>query len=214
MTMSQLESHPIEEQQSADDLFAVFRRGYEAFGQLLEFHRKYLLKIINDEVDPHERGRAGGSDIVQTAFLNVVKHVNTTSNGLFAVDTKEDLKAWLRRVCKNAIYKEHDDQIREKRDVRREQPLPDGFEKKSEAQSPSSEFRQRENNEALQRAINDLPESDRVLFRLKSSHGWSDMALAELLDGRASDAGRMRIQRRLNKLLLRLADDPRIEECQ
>ena len=34
--------------ESAAQLFATFRAGYQALGQLLEQHRAYVLQIVND----------------------------------------------------------------------------------------------------------------------------------------------------------------------
>jgi RNA polymerase sigma factor (sigma-70 family) len=190
-------------------LFAAFRTGHAAFVELLMSHREYLLKIINDEMPEKLRSHAGASDIVQDAIVNVV---NMTTNRLFAVRTEDDLKSWLRRVGLNALKKEWRDQRRDRRDLLKAQPLPDGLDLKSSGLSPSSEYRRRERDDSIAQVIRDMPEADRLLFRLRYENRWSYMALAELLEGQASDAGRKRVQRRLDALVEEVAENPRIKD--
>jgi len=195
----------------AAQLFATFRAGYQALGQLLEQHRDYLLKIINEEIDPRLVPRHGASDIVQNAFLAVLENLQHMTGGLFAVAADEDLPRWLRRVCLNALKKEHRDEGREMRDFRRNQPVPDDFDPQTGGPSLSSICGRRERDELLGQAVNALPEADRMLLRLREWHSWTHAALAKLIDGEESDAGRMRVKRQLAELYLRLGEDDRIQ---
>lgn len=192
----------------ASQLFATFQAGYQALGQLLEQHRDYLLKIINEEIDHRLEPRQGASDIVQNAFLNIIANLQRATGGIFAVGADEDLRKWLRRVCLNALYKENRDEGREQRDFRRDQPVPEGFDQQAAGPSPSSIYCQRERDELLGVAVNALPEADRMLLRLREWHDWTNAALAQLLDGKESDAGRVRVQRRLAELYFRLGEGP------
>jgi RNA polymerase sigma-70 factor (ECF subfamily) len=195
-------------------LFATFQAGYQALGQLLEQHREYLLKIINEEIDQRLEPRQGASDIEQNAFLNIIANLQRSTGGIFAVSADEDLRKWLRRVCLNALYKENRDEGREQRDFRRDQPVPDGFDQQAAGPSPSSIYCQRERDELLGQAVNALPEADRMLLRLREWHDWTYAALAQLLDGDASEAGRVRVQRRLAELYFQLGEDGPIQELQ
>jgi hypothetical protein len=38
---------------TAEELLATFKAGYQALGRLLELHREFLLKIVNEEVKVH-----------------------------------------------------------------------------------------------------------------------------------------------------------------
>jgi RNA polymerase sigma-70 factor (ECF subfamily) len=188
-------------------LLAAFRAGHQALGELLQLHRDYLLKVINEEIDPRLTARQGASDVVQNAFVNILAHVQGESGGLFAVTTNEDLRRWLRRVCLNALKKGHRDEGREQRDFRRDQSATEALDQVAGGPSPSSVLRQRERDEVVGQALNALPEADRMLLRLREWHGLSYEALAELLEGEPSAAGRMRVRRRLAALLLQLGED-------
>lgn len=196
----------------AAQLFATFKAGYQALGQLLEQHRAYLLKIMSSEMDEQLRGREGGSDIVQDTFLNIFANLERATGGIFAVTADEDLRKWLRRVGLNALKKKIRDHGRKQRDYHQNQPVPDGFEQPASGPSPSSIYCQRERDEVLTQAINRLPEADRMLLRLYDWHDWTHMALAELLNGEKSDAGRMDVRRRLAKLYIQLGEDGSIQD--
>jgi RNA polymerase sigma factor (sigma-70 family) len=193
------------------NLFATMKAGYCALGQLLEQHRDYLLKIVSEEIDPGLVPRHGTSDVVQTTFLQVLENSLRTTNGLFAVEADEDVRRWLRRVCLNALKKEHRDEGRDVRDFRRDQAAPAGLDEPVGDRSPSSACRGRERDELLGQAVSSLPEADRLLLRLHYWHDWKQGALAELLDGVPSDAGRVKMGRRLASLILQLGEDDALQ---
>jgi RNA polymerase sigma factor (sigma-70 family) len=192
--------------ESAAQLFATFRAGYQALGQLLEQHRAYVLQIVNDEIDRRLAPRQGASDIVQNAFQNILENLQRATGGLWAVAADEDLTTWLRRVALNALYNEHRYEGQQKRDFHRDQPVSQAADAPAGDRTPSSIVSAREQHELLRQTVNDLPEADRILLRLREVHDWGYKALAELLDGQESEAGRMRVQRRLTELLLRLKE--------
>jgi RNA polymerase sigma factor (sigma-70 family) len=195
-----------------DRLFLAIRAGYQALGRLLEQHRDYLLKIINEEMDPRLVPRQGTSDVVQDVFVNILKNIQGATEGFFAVSANEDLKTWLRRVGLNALKKAARDEGRERRDFRRDQAAPEGMDPPGCGPGPGSVCRQKERDALLTHAINALPEADRVLLRLHEWNEWTYTALAGLLDGEESDSGRMRVQRRLTELRFRLGDDESLQE--
>jgi RNA polymerase sigma factor (sigma-70 family) len=202
---------PVDQGTSPAELFAAFKAGYQALGQLLEQHREYLLKIVNDEIDSRLVPRQGASDIVQNAFLDILENLQ---RHFLAVGAEEDLPRWLRRVCANALKKEHRYESAAKRDFRQDQTPPDGFDQQASDPSPSSACGNRERDALLGQAVNALPPEDRLLLRLRECHDWTYEALAELLDGQASDAGRMRMQRLLTQLLFRLRSDNAMQDLQ
>ena len=200
---------PREQPQPTDDeLIEALRAGSQAVAHLLDRYHDYLLKIANEEIDPKLRGRTNPSDVVQKAHLAVVERLE---QGILVVRDRKSLKAWLRMVIKNALHKERRDQCRDVRDVRKEQQAPEGHDPAAAGPTPSSLYRRAEREDALRLAINTLPEADRLLYRLKYVHGWRDLQLAGLLEGEETDAGRMRIQRRLAKIRHHLAEKKELE---
>ncbi|MCI0458754.1 MAG: sigma-70 family RNA polymerase sigma factor, partial [Gemmataceae bacterium] len=162
--------------------------------------------IMNEEMDPRLRPREGASDIVQNAFLQILENLQRGTHGIFAVNTEEEFRRWLREVGLNALSKEHRDEGREMRDFRKVQPIPERFDQPAGDPTPSSIMARQEQDLLLEQAVNALPESDRMLLRLRVLHGWKHEDLAELLDGHRSDAGRKRVQRRLTELLYQLRE--------
>jgi RNA polymerase sigma factor (sigma-70 family) len=193
-------------------LLAALRNSYQLLGQLLDSHRNYLLKIIGEEIDQRLNRRHGVSDIVQTALLHVLENFHRATEGIFAVSTEEDLRKWLRQICLNSLKQQYRDEGRELRDFRSEQPDVVGVEPLGGGSSPSSIVRDKERDDVLLAALNALPEADRILLRLREFHGWKYMALAALLDGEATDSGRVRMQRRLTQLRFELGEDDAIKD--
>ncbi len=194
-------------QAKPDPLFLTMRAGYQALGELLDKHRDYLLKIIHEEMDQRVGARHGESDIVQDAFVNVLCNIKSATDGFFAMRVDEDLKTWLRRVAINALLKKQRDERCDKRDYHRDQTAPEGLDPATNSPGPSSIYRRKERSEVLEQAVNALPEADRLLLRLREEHRWDYADLAELLEGQRSDAGRMRMKRRLTEILFRLRGD-------
>ncbi len=60
--------------------------------------------------------------------------------------------------------------------------------------------------------VNGLPEADRLLLRLKDLHDWPYMSLAELLEGRESESGRVRMQRRLTQIRFELRQNDSLQD--
>ena len=199
-------------QESAAELLATLRGSYQVLGQLLHSHRNYLLKIITEEIDSRLIARQGVSDIVQIAFVRVLESFQRLTEGIFSLGTEEDLRKWLRQICLNALYQEYRDEGRGIRDFRKDEPIKEGIEHEAIVSSPSSVLSQREREEMLVSAINGLPEADRMLLRLKDLHEWTYKSLAELLDGQETDAGRVRIQRRITRIRFELGQNDSLKD--
>jgi RNA polymerase sigma factor (sigma-70 family) len=197
-----------------DQLFIAFRDAYQTLGKLLEQHRHYLLKIIHEQIGPQLAAREGASDIVQTAFFNIIKNLQGATQGLFAVQDEQGLKNWLAKVAQNALRNEERNAGADRRDFHRDQPASTDLDQWPGGSSPSSICRGKERDELLGQAINALPEADRMLLRLSFWHNWTHLALAELLDGQESEPGRMRVQRRLKALIFDLGGDDSIQDLQ
>jgi RNA polymerase sigma factor (sigma-70 family) len=198
--------------ESAAELLATLRGSYQVLGQLLHSHRNYLLKIITEEIDSRLIARQGVSDIVQIAFARILENFQRQTEGIFSLATEEDLRRWLRQICLNTLYQEYRDEGRAIRDFRKDEPIQEGFEHEQSVLSPSSVISQKEQEDLLVNAINGLPEADRILLRLKDLHNWTYKSLAELLDGQETDAGRVRMQRRLTLLRFELGQSDSLKD--
>jgi RNA polymerase sigma factor (sigma-70 family) len=204
-------SHSEDPVETPAQLLAALHGSHQLLGRLLDSHRNYLLKIISEELDPRLGRRQGASDIVQTALLNVIGKIHRETEGLLAVRTEDDLRRWLREISLRALRQEVRDERRELRDFRKEEPSSAEVEHPDDGPSPSRFVLEKERDEVLQAAINSLPEADRLLLRLYEFHEWTYMALAELLDGEATDSGRVRMHRRLTQCRFELGEDAAIK---
>ena len=149
---------------------------------------------------------------MQIAFVRVLENFQRLSEGIFSIGTEEDLRKWLRQICLNASTRNTAMKVARIRDFRKDEPIQPGFEQQDGAPSPSSECCQKERDDMLVNAINGLPEVDRILLRLKDSHAWSYASLAELVDGRETNAGRVRLQRRITQLRFELRQNDSLQD--
>jgi RNA polymerase sigma factor (sigma-70 family) len=199
-------------EESAAELFAALRDSHQVLGRLLHSHRNYLLKLISEEIDPRLIARRGVSDIVQTAYVRVLENHQRLTEGIFSIGTEDDLRKWLRQICLNALFQEYRDQGRDMRDFRKDEPILEGSEHPDSVLTPSSMYGRKERDEILENAVNGLPEADRMLLRLKDSHDWSYKSLAELLEGQETEAGRVRMQRRITQLRFELRQNDSLKD--
>jgi DNA-directed RNA polymerase specialized sigma24 family protein len=148
------------------------------------------------------------SDIVHNAYVNVFSRLENEAAGVLSVRAEEDLRRWLRRFALNALSNCARDESRGKRDARCEHPGgAGGLDLPAKGPSVTSLVRRSERDERLDRAIESLPEVDRVLMRLRYWYdvGFSDLGM--LLSGQLSDAARMAASRRIAEILAHLRDD-------
>jgi len=152
----------------------------EALGQVLESCRGYLLQIAGQELDPALQAKGGASDLVQDTFLKAQHHF-----GQFQGETEAELKAWLRQILLNNVadFSRHYQQT-DKRQVGREVPLASpessgatGPEPAAPSPSPSGEAIQREQAQAIQQALERLPEEYRrvLQYRYQEQRAFEDI---------------------------------------
>jgi RNA polymerase sigma-70 factor (ECF subfamily) len=159
------ESRPPLRRGNVDEWIRLARNGsVEALGRLLEECRPYLLLIANQELPPGLRGKAGASDLVQETFLQAQGHFDR-----FRDDDEAALLAWLRRILlNNAANLKRRYCATDKRQVGRELPLADdsatvGFDVSAPGPSPSSLVAAEEEDAALRRVLEQLPEGYRQI---------------------------------------------------
>jgi RNA polymerase sigma-70 factor (ECF subfamily) len=143
----------------------------EALGRLLEGCRQYLLLVANQELPSELRPKVAASDLVQNTFVKAHDHF-----GEFRGGTPDELVAWLRRILLNDLANCTRHYFgTDKRQLSREVPLADTPLEQlrnvlaSEADSPRAQLLAREKADALDRALEQLPEHyrDAILWRTR-----------------------------------------------
>jgi RNA polymerase sigma-70 factor (ECF subfamily) len=182
----------------------------EALGRLLEGCRQYLLLVANEELPSDLRPKVAASDLVQNTFVKVHEHF-----AQFRGSTPDEFFAWLRRILLNDLancarhYHETG-----KRQLSREVPLADtppanlqnGL--ASQADSPRTQLLAQEKADALDRALEQLPEHYRDAILWRTRDGLAFEEIGRRLD-RSERAARKLWVRALERLqeLLELGDD-------
>jgi RNA polymerase sigma-70 factor (ECF subfamily) len=146
--------------------------------------RPYLLLIANQELQPDLQGKVNPSDLVQETFVKAQENF-----AQFRGHTEEELRGWLRRILLNTLA----NTARHYRDtaswqVGREVPL-EAASPAEAAQAPDAGLIAGEQNEALYRALESLPEHYRRVLRLRH---WERQSFEEIgaTIGRSPEAAR------------------------
>jgi RNA polymerase sigma-70 factor (ECF subfamily) len=160
-----------EREDSADAWLSAARAGSpEALGQVLEGFRGYLLLIAQQEMDPQLQAKGGASDLVQETLVDAVgdfHRFNGTSEGA--------LRAWLRQMLLHNVadfgrHYRDTDKRRVDREVHLEagdSTVPPGDQLVADTLSPSRQAMADEQAQAIQRALERLPEDYRIVVRLR-----------------------------------------------
>jgi RNA polymerase sigma-70 factor (ECF subfamily) len=179
----------------------------EALGRLLDDFRPYLLLIANQDLDRALNARMGPSDLVQKTQMEALRDF-----GQFTGRTEPEWRAWLGDILRNKLANVRRDNITGGvRPVGREEPGANGKADQvpDPGESPSARERERERDEAVQRALQRLPERSRqaIILRL-----WNKLTFAQVGEqlGCSEEAARKLFQRaaeELAPLLESLRDD-------
>jgi RNA polymerase sigma-70 factor (ECF subfamily) len=174
----------------------------DALGEVLQSYRPYLLLVARHELDPDLQAKGGASDLVQETFLEAQRDF-----GGFQGDSADEFRAWLRRLLLNNLanftrrYRATD-----KRCVAREVPLqadsgsnPCAGGVSADLSSPSDQALRREQDGALQRALERLSEDHRRLLLLRYREGLSFEEIGALMQ-RSANAMRKLWARALERL--------------
>jgi RNA polymerase sigma-70 factor (ECF subfamily) len=147
-----------------------------ALGHLLEWCRPYLLQIANDQVSPDLQARCAPSDLVQDACLQA-----QVGFGGFHGTREAELLAWLRTILLNRLRNvvRHAQAAGRAREVAF--PSPDSsptppFLADSRL-TPSKQIMARESDEALHRALVQLPPDYRQGLHLRQ---WEELSFEEI----------------------------------
>lgn len=142
----------------------------EAMGKLFDACRGYLLSIAGRRLSSGLRSKGGASDLVQQTFLEAQRDF-----ARFQGESEQELLAWLRQILlHNLAHFERRYRATGKRDLGREAPLFDaasstdhGLDLATPAPSPSEQISAREETEAVQQAVQRLPDDYRQVLALR-----------------------------------------------
>jgi RNA polymerase sigma-70 factor (ECF subfamily) len=175
----------------------------EALGQVLEACRGYLLGIASRRLSAELRRKGGASDLVQQTFLDAQCQFER-----FQGESEKELLAWLRQILlHNLGHFQRRYRATGKRDLGREAPLADeasstGGEADlaTPTPSPSAQIVAREEAEAVQQALQRLPEEQRQVLALRHQEQLTFEEIGQRL-GRSTSGARalwLRAVERLN----------------
>lgn len=149
--------------------------------------RSYMALVARRKKDPAFQAKFGESDVVQQSIL-----VASEKFEQFRGTTEQELRAWVNQILKNE-FAQHQRALRaEKRDLFREQPIenatPDDTAKLPHVQlvdrqpTPGTGALQKENSEALERAMERLPAEYRKVIQLRNWEGKSFPEIGSLMN--------------------------------
>jgi RNA polymerase sigma-70 factor (ECF subfamily) len=152
------------------DLIRRARKGdREALGELLNGHRDLLRALAQQQLDPRIGARLDASDLVQQTCLSVHKRIAE-----FQGDEVPQFVAWLKEVHEHNVRNAVRDQLQaQKRAAGREEALGERDVGAARQTSPSQRAMQGEEARRLARALEQLPEEEREVLRLRYLEGWT-----------------------------------------
>jgi RNA polymerase sigma-70 factor (ECF subfamily) len=174
----------------AHDLVAGRAGDPEALGRLLEACRPYLLLIANESIGPELRTKLGGSDLVQETCLEAQRDF-----GRFRGRSEADLRGWLRGILMNNLVDARRHYMGSaKRRLGREVSLEETGSGSARAlvdpaATPRARALARDDAEAIDRALDRLPEAQRRAIELRYREHLSFEKIGRRL-GRSTAAAR------------------------
>lgn len=149
----------------------------EAVNCLISRFRSYLLLIANRDLDVSIRSKIGASDVVQQTMLAAYEHFPQ-----FRGNCEEELIAWLKQILRNDLCSTHRHfQQTQQRDARREQPLDDSSRISpplfDPQYTPGTNALINEQEQLVERAMQELPENYRQVVRLRN---WEELSFEQI----------------------------------
>ena len=166
----------------ARELLARAQAGSEeAFGDLLELYRGYLLAVAGKEMDRAIQAKAGPSDVVQDTFLEAPRLFDR-----FEGEAADQFLAWLRTLLHHKLLEQHAHyQATQKRQLDRERSLDEsgpqgvlGHQLPAESSTPSVRAMRLEEAQQVRQAVERLPEDQHR--QVLVWHHWEGVTFAEI----------------------------------
>lgn len=183
----------------------------EALGQMLDCYRGYLLLIAQQGLSPQLQAKVGASDLVQETWADAYQHF-----AHFHGDTEGEWRAWLRTLLLHNLAKSVRRFLKtQKRGGAGETPLAGGDssggapEPSAAATSPSSAAIRQEVHEALERALERLPEDYQLVILLRY---FEDLSFEDI--GRVMDRSANAVQKLFARAIDRFQQDPDLRRLQ
>jgi RNA polymerase sigma-70 factor (ECF subfamily) len=187
-----------------------------ALGEILELHRRRLLKMVNLRMDPRLRARLGASDVIQEAFVEVTRRLPA-----YLADPRMPFFLWLRFLTAERLITAHRRHVLAgRRDARREEG-PRGVEPTSDAladrlaaggTTPTEGAVRAEARARVLEAIDGMDPDDRRVLALRHFEELTNVETAREL-GIEESAASKRYVRALGRLREALADPPAAPEA-
>jgi len=183
----------------------------DRLAQRLERYRSYLMLLVRLQLQPRFRGKVDLSGVVQQTLWEALQVLERDG-----ADAVVEPTALLRRLLANNLADEFRRHHAQKRDRAREQSLDAALQESSARldailaaphSSPSQRAERNEELLRLARALEDLPEAQRVAVELHYLRGWTLAAIAEHV-GRTKPAVAGLLQRGLSALRSAVGDVP------
>lgn len=180
--------------QDSDEFLALIRAAQggckESMDRLIRDCQPYLLAIANDALGTKLSPKVGASDVVQNSILSAQRCI-ADFNG----ESRDELLAWLRGILIKDLQQTHRHYHAQKRHVDRELPLREGSGSRlnlpliDHQASPSQVAQEREQEERLYRAMQQLSDPEREVLQLRN---WERLPFAEIGNrmNRSADAAR------------------------
>ena len=184
-------------------VFSMHGGDQEALQKLIADHLPWIEARVRQRLSPAVRQEGDTQDFVQDALLEVLR-----DGPRFAIDNATSFRALLARIVENTLIDRQRYMNRERRDRRRECPLPNssvivlGSPAKT-VTAPSAHAVRSERQAWLRLALELLDPDDREVIRLRDWEELSFPAAGERL-GVSEDAMRKRYRRALPRLAQKL----------
>lgn len=171
-----------------------------ALGFLLNEYRGYLRLIAEREMGQSLMIRSDQSDVVQKSCIAAVNNFQQ-----FAGETSQEFAAWLVEIHRNKIRDEYRSAKADKRDLDRETSLTDEIEQENSL-APHQRLLDGERAIILAKALDEIPEKQREVVRLRHIEGWSLERISKQLDSKPAAIASL-IYRGVNSLREKLNQD-------
>lgn len=171
-----------------------------ALGFLLNEYRGYLRLIAEREMGQSLMVRSDQSDVVQKSCIAAMNNFQQ-----FAGETSQEFAAWLVGIHRNKIRDEFRMAKADKRDFDREMPASAELEQ-GNSLAPHQRLLDGERAIILAKALEEIPEKQREVVRLRHIEGWSLERISKQLDSKPAAIASL-IYRGVNSLRDKLNQD-------
>ncbi len=191
------------EQDKTIDLLKNARQGdAEAVNQLMERHRKILLRMVKSRLHQGMARRVDASDIVQDALVEAHRRLSD-----YLENSTIPFHLWLRQLAKDRLADNYRRQLADKRNIARDQSFAfnehsslNGMNQIVDAElTPAANLLQKEFEMQFHQALECMNEESREVLLMRHSEQMTNQQTAEVLGVSEAAAG-MRYLRALRQL--------------